>query len=246
MFFTPSEIHQAGSGEPPHQQFPQRFGFLCWNVNKRRNYGAFRHWFQQWSEEWNLELIFLQEARFREGEVFLLPDFTYNAAASLQIGIRRFGVLTAAKTRPELSRGLQTRGREGFLGPRKSLLLEYYPTPGGDRLLCVNLHGINFRENRRFERELRRLADELRRHRGPMIVAGDFNSWNSSRQERLSRFSRELDLHRMETGEGRVKRFMGYPLDIVLYRGLRLLRSEVVDLPKLSDHNPILAEFEFG
>jgi len=245
LLYAPTAVHHTVKGDFPNPRISRRFALLCWNVNKRRNPGEHRKQMEAWLKEWRIELIFLQEARFRPGTSFLLPGFGYNAAANLQVGQRYYGVLTASKTEAEESLGRLSRGREGFIGPRKSLLVERYPGPDGQRLLSVNLHGINFRESRRFHREMEHLKDLLRSHRGPMLVAGDFNSWNRSRQEQLARFARELDLHLLETDGKKVKSFMGHPLDLVFYRGLRLLRSEVPDLPELSDHNPILAEFEF-
>jgi len=245
LLYAPTAVHHSVKGDFPNPHISRRFAILCWNVNKRRNPEEHRRQMIEWQKAWRIELIFLQEARFYPGAPFLLPGFGYNAAANLQVGKRYFGVLTASKTEAEESLGRLSGGREGFVGPRKSLLIERYPGPDGRRLLCVNLHGINFRESRRFFQEMEDLKGLLRNHRGPMIVAGDFNSWNRSRQERLAHFTQELGLQFLDTDGTKVKSFMGYPLDHVFYRGLRLLRSEVPDLPELSDHNPILAAFEF-
>ena len=78
-----------------------------------------------------------------------------------------------------------------------------------------------------------------------MILAGDFNSWNQKRMDKLQKITEELSL-RAVTFEttGKVKSFMGKTLDFVFYRGIELLESEVIDDHKLSDHNPLFVHFK--
>ena len=77
------------------------------------------------------------------------------------------------------------KGKESVLGPHKSLLLSNYLFKAGNSLLILNVHAINFRENQRYGIELERFLNLLKAHKGPMILAGDFNSWNKKRMDKL-------------------------------------------------------------
>ncbi|WP_456433157.1 endonuclease/exonuclease/phosphatase family protein [Nitratifractor sp.] len=225
------------------QTLPSRFGLLCWNVNKSRRIATMRELFQRWRKEWDLELILLQEARWRGGAPFILEGFDYRIAPNLRFRTRGFGVLDASRIPPLRSAPYLSKGREVFVGPRKSFLIEYFPAPGGHTLLLVNLHGINFRETRRFREEIARLGELIAAHEGPMVVAGDFNAWSGGRQRSLEVFRREVGLEEVPF-EG-VKSFRGRRLDFVLYREVRPLRHRTHYDPVLSDHSALLVEFAF-
>ena len=243
MLYTPKRIHY-GIGDPERSApLPERFGVLVWNVNKSRRLREMQRLFAEWEREWNLQLLLLQEGRLHPGKPFLLPGFSYDFAANLQTATDCFGVLTAAKVPSSNTQAFLSEGREAFLGTRKSFLLTNYPLAQGGTLLCLNLHAINFRETERYRKEIEEIKRRLEAHEGAMIVAGDFNSWNPSRHRILKEFARELGLERLEIEEG-VKKFRGHPLDLIYYRGVVPLRSRVLSTEGLSDHNPILAEFE--
>ncbi|WP_456456540.1 endonuclease/exonuclease/phosphatase family protein [Nitratifractor sp.] len=242
MFKRPKLIHCPESSAPnPH--LSRHFGLLCWNVNKRRRSGPYRRLFERWRQEWNLELLCLQEARLRREAPFLLEGFACYAAANLRIAQRYYGVLNASASRPLDSQAFLSEGREGFFGPRKSFLLQRHRLASGATLLLLNVHGINFRENGQYDRELERMRKLLMHHKGPMIVTGDFNGWNPGRQRRLKRFSELLGLEHLDLPVGGVKHFLGHPLDLIFYRALDPRRFDVPFLSDLSDHNPILVEF---
>lgn len=242
MIEDPILIH-CPENVAPNSHLSRRFGLLCWNVNKRRGSVPYRRLFERWRQEWNLELLCLQEARVRHEVPFLLEGFACYCAANLRTAQRYYGVLNASVSRPLDSKAFLSEGREGFIGPHKSFLLQHYRLASGSTLLLLNVHGINFRENGQYDRELKRMQTLLMHHRGPMIVTGDFNGWNPGRQRRLARFSETLGLKRLDCSHGGVKRFFRHPLDMVLYRKLDFQRFDVPLLPDLSDHNPILVEF---
>ena len=120
-----------------------------------------------------------------------------------------------------------------------------YALEGGSSLLVANVHAINFRENGAYKKEKERILDFLRSDTGPLIVAGDFNAWNSARGEKLLEIANSLGLKRVPLGsEDGVKSMFGNPLDFVFYRGLKLLEYRVLDDGDISDHRPLFTRFE--
>mgnify|MGYP002151202232 CR=1 FL=1 len=65
----------------------------------------------------------------------------------------------------------------------------------GETVAVANLHGINFTLGLgRFTEQIRAVADELRRHSGPVVFGGDFNTWSAARQAEVEEVMRGLGL----------------------------------------------------
>ncbi|OQX49951.1 MAG: hypothetical protein B5M46_02585 [Epsilonproteobacteria bacterium 4484_20] len=244
--FTPSKLHHKACGRSCDPCFPKTFSLLCWNVHKKnRTDPAFRPFLQKMMATKRLHLCIFQEAEF-DGKTFSIGECAYDAAANLQLKKSFYGVLTASRTESEHAEAYLSHSQESFIGPHKSLLLSVYPLGGTGKLLVLNIHAINFRENRSYEKELEVFAQKVRSHEGPMIVAGDFNAWNRKRMEALHRLCSELSMEIVEFDNEKVKSFMGYSLDFVLYRGMECLGKEVVSDHDISDHHPLLVTFRIS
>jgi endonuclease/exonuclease/phosphatase (EEP) superfamily protein YafD len=196
-------------------------------------------------QRYPLSLVLLQEAQIEEGTC-AFSAFSYDAAANIEINKRFYGVLTASVKESSLAEAYLTESSEGFVGPHKSLLLTTYALPGGEDLLLLNVHAINFREQRIYEEELDVLMKKATAHKGPMIVAGDFNAWSQKRTDALHMLRETLSLHIAAFDKGKVKSFMGYPLDFILYRGLQCVETEIMTNHDISDHHPLLATFRLS
>jgi len=244
--FTPSTIHHRSCHGSACQLFlPDRFGILCWNVYKNNlKQAAFQPWLQSLVKRRKIALLLFQEAGFERSGQFSLPGFAYDAAANLEFGGAFYGVLTASTAESKSSRAYLSKSRESLIGPHKSLMLSQFSFADGSELLVLNLHAINFRENQSYAREVDLFLEYLRDYDGPLIVAGDFNSWNRERQLKIAKGRKALSLKSVPFRQKqKIKSFMGYTLDFIFYRGLELLDSEVVDGQGLSDHNPLFASF---
>jgi len=246
MFRTPREIYHFHETVENPLHLPARFGVLSWNVNKRRNIREYQQIFHHLKAEWNLHLFCLQEARFRNSHPFLLEGYHYYGSANLRAQRTHYGVLTASSTRSIQSTARLSEGRELYLATYKPYLVNLFPLSNGETLLCLNIHAINFRENSRYTYELLQIMTFLSTHQGPMIISGDFNSWNPARKRSLNAFCRQLSLKQVPFDGGKIKSFGGHLLDFIFYRNFSLIRYEVKDLPGYSDHNPLLAEFKIG
>ena len=244
--FKPSHLHHSDCHDHCHTILPDTFEMLCWNVHKNnRKDQEFKNFLHKEVERRHIDIILFQEASFRDNQRFELSDFSYDAAANLEFRREFYGVLTASKMVPSYAKAYLSEGRESVLGPHKSLLLSKYLFNDGNTLLILNVHAINFRENQRYSMELERFLHLLKEHKGPMILAGDFNSWNKKRMEKLQKVAQKLSLTAVPFEKtAKVKSFMGKTLDFIFYRELVLLEAEVIDGHKLSDHNPLFVRFK--
>jgi endonuclease/exonuclease/phosphatase (EEP) superfamily protein YafD len=112
-------------------------------------------------------------------------------------------------------------------------------------LLVISIHGINFETTGAFRRQLRQIESVILEHRGPVFLAGDFNTWNEARTAHLLVMARRLALTEATYINGHERlMFNGWALDHVFTRGLTV-RSATVDGAAVgSDHRPILVDFE--
>ena len=109
------------------------------------------------------------------------------------------------------------------------------------RLAVANLHSINFTLGLHgYRAQLEAIARELAGHQGPVIVAGDLNTWNPRRLEVVHDVMQRLGLVPVLPSTDTRSRFLGHQVDFIFVRGLEVVHAEA---PKVesSDHNPLLA-----
>ena len=113
-------------------------------------------------------------------------------------------------------------------------------------LLVLNMHAINFVSVAKYLDQLDQLVAALGAHAGPVLLAGDFNTWSVRR--RASFFSVTGAARLVEAPMERSARLghLNSHLDHVFYRGLALRSIESLGHVVSSDHAPILATFEYG
>lgn len=245
--FQPSLIHHRScQGTACRAFLSDDFGMLCWNVYKNNLVQpAFQPYLRSLIGIKNIDLLLFQEANLKNDKTCILSEFAIDAAANLEFGGKFYGVLTASMTESRKSQAFLSLGKESLVGPHKSLLLSQFAFQDGTILLVLNVHAINFRENQRYGIEVDKFLHYVKEHQGPMIIAGDFNSWNKKRMKKLLEMQETLSLQTISFKEkSKIKSFMGYPLDYIFYRGLELLDSAVIDSKQLSDHNPLFARFK--
>jgi endonuclease/exonuclease/phosphatase (EEP) superfamily protein YafD len=154
------------------------------------------------------------------------------------------GVLTAWNSRPTKTDFLRSSAREPLLGSPKMILLNWFKIPGRkEELLVANVHAINFVNIEMFRQQMVDLFARLVTHRGPMIVAGDFNTWSAKRTKILLQLAKQIRLEEMSFHPDFRTKTFGYALDHAFYRGLIPTSGEVPSNITSSDHAPILAKF---
>lgn len=126
--------------------------------------------------------------------------------------------------------------------PKTSLVAIYPIEDRNDSLMVINLHGVNFSWLLgTWKAQMNRVFEFARSHHGPIIVAGDFNTWRPARVKHIHALAAAQGLTQAQYSEDHRSRPTGLPLDWVFTRGIRVreLRSE---FSPLSDHNPITFE----
>ena len=82
-------------------------------------------------------------------------------------------------------------------------------------------------------------------HQGPLVLSGDFNSWNGYRMRIIRELIKEFGLVEVPFAEDHRLRFLSNPLDHVFVRGLNVLHA-TTEPTESSDHAPLLLDVELA
>ena len=223
---------------------PDRITLLTWNIFKQSR----SNWltdFQQLSQD--TDLLILQEAHMNETLGTVLSESAYDwlMTTAFYYQDNATGVLTAA--RAPSTRHCALYAREPLIQIPKSILLSRYALAGSSqRLLVANVHGINFSLGlEAYRAQFKALGEVLRHHDGPLILAGDFNTWREDRQLILDQLSQALGLQQVEYESHHRITVFGNPIDHIYYRGLELVQAASPQVSS-SDHNPLLVTFKLS
>lgn len=157
------------------------------------------------------------------------------------------GVCTISAVRAMRTIFLLSRYREPVTRTPKTAICTYYrfggeQQPPQEALVVLNSHGINFRLRRPFLDQMLQFEAHLRHHRGPMILVGDFNTWERGRVRILEHVAGSLGLQAVRFPPG-VKTFRGHELDRVYVRGGAVHRPRVISDRLASDHGMLVFQF---
>jgi endonuclease/exonuclease/phosphatase (EEP) superfamily protein YafD len=215
---------------------------ITWNIHKQKD----TDWYTDFTRlSRDRDLFVLQEAYFDEKLASALAGFDYDwsMATAWRSGASTTGVLTAARASADYQCTL--RAIEPLTGVPKSILVSRFPIAGThESLMIANVHGINFTLGvQEYRQQFVALERVLREHRGPLILAGDFNTWRQARLQIIEALADRLSLENVNYLSHNRIRVFGNPIDHVYYRGL-----EVIDFSSptvsSSDHNPLLMTFK--
>lgn len=212
---------------------------VSWNIHKNGDAGWDRD-LERLSA--GADLVLLQEAALTPELRALLAreQLPWIMADAWRMGNLATGVLTAA--RAPASGSCVSRMNEPLLGVPKSALVSYYRLEGRSDLLAVgNVHAVNFSLMlTEYRVQLEALAAVLAPHRGPMILAGDFNTWSLLRTDFIDGLAQGLGLRRLDPGDDHRTRFLGLPFDHLYVRGFDPLVVGAEPVTS-SDHAPVFA-----
>ncbi|RXJ71467.1 EEP domain-containing protein [Veronia nyctiphanis] len=215
-----------------------------WNIYKQQRQGWDRTLTELAEES---QLILLQEAT---GKPALHRWINAQGLHDDQVYAFSFinkvaGVMTLSRNAPR--EACAYRAMEPYLRLPKSAIRTVYPLSDGRLLTVINLHAVNFTVGtEEYQQQINALVDAIKAFEGPLIVAGDFNSWNSARNNAMKKRMGSVGLRQVDfqSKDDRRLRVFGMPLDHVFYRGLLLEKASVVDTDT-SDHTPLVIRFRF-
>jgi endonuclease/exonuclease/phosphatase (EEP) superfamily protein YafD len=220
---------------------PERISVLNWNVYKGKRENWARDFRRYTSRH---DVVTIQEAHLDEELTSMLDKehqyWTLNTAFHYRD--KATGVMTASRIKPLHSCGQHTA--EPLIRVPKTSLVSFYPIEGmSESLLVANIHGINFTLGVDvYTSQLEKLYEIMRLHDGPVILAGDFNTWSEGRMRVVEEITDRLQLESLDyTNHNRTSVF-GNALDHVFFRGLDPVEHDTWHVTS-SDHNPTRVSF---
>jgi endonuclease/exonuclease/phosphatase (EEP) superfamily protein YafD len=244
--FSPDAVlHMVGSARQPCFSAGSPLRLLVWNIYKARN--------QKWQEDFirlteEKDLILLQESVFntKHDSLFQSPDkLEWVMAQSYKnpkSGMAT-GVKTGACAVSTVRRFFNSPDREPLINTSKMLLATTYQVEGGLPLLTLNIHAINFVSFQKYGRQTAQIIEAVEGHEGPVILAGDFNTWTISRLKQLHEITNMLGLISVPMEKRTRWSHLNKTLDHVFYKGLTFKSAELHFDIQTSDHYPITVEF---
>ncbi len=221
---------------------PEKIALLNWNIYKGNSEGwqkdlsSFAH---------SHDVMTIQEAHLDDelSGLLQLNDFNWVMNTAFHLNGAATGVMTVAKTNAIGSCGFQNN--EPIIRVPKATLVSYYNIDGhSSKLLVANIHGINFTLGvTAYREQLEQLFDSIQHHDGPMIVAGDFNSWSDDRMAEVMQLTDKLSLSSLDYPVNNKTHIFGNAIDHVFYRQLQPVSKKVWQVSS-SDHNPISVTFK--
>jgi endonuclease/exonuclease/phosphatase (EEP) superfamily protein YafD len=209
---------------------------LSWNIQKASNAG----WADDLAEiAGDVNLAFIQEASLQAGisGAFATP-LVQAFAAGYTTSSLDTGVMTLSTSTPLVQ--CNFTAWEPWLGTPKATSITEYPLQGRDeRLLTINLHAVNFAFGiEDFQAQFGALSDLLSQHQGPVILAGDLNTWSGRRQTLVDEFMLKHGLGPVSFEPDLRTTTFGYALDHIYIRGMQATFAQVIPVSS-SDHNPL-------
>jgi endonuclease/exonuclease/phosphatase (EEP) superfamily protein YafD len=226
----------------------KEYNVLVWNIFK----GARDNFSRVFSDTApKHDFILLQEADRNDRFNFLLLElFFYEFSMSqsfINDGIGT-GVAMVSRFKSDQIHWLRSEGREPVIKTPKMIQINTYEIMGrDDRLMMVNIHGINFVRNGAFNKQILQLAKAIDHHKGPILVGGDFNTWSNKRLNFLKKTISKQNLKKVIFDNSKVlKKFLGNVLDHVFVRGLNVIKARADKLKNASDHAAMLLKVKLN
>lgn len=210
---------------------------LSWNIEKGKNPG-WKKALQTLAE--NVDFVLLQEAVFvEEMQDPQKLEAYWTFAQGYTTKNYRSGIMTIARAAPDYVCNLQVT--EPWLRSPKLVSISRYQVESLSKpLLVVNLHAINFTlGTTEFAEQMRKARVIAEKHAGPIVMAGDFNTWNTNREKVLQTMMEELEFDEVVFTEDKRVRTFDHVLDYVFVKGFRIESSSTLETDS-SDHNPLI------
>lgn len=205
---------------------------LNWNVYKG-DLGSFKDSFYRLAQGRDLFLLqeIVKQSPKVEPVLLSVPGFGWMEAISFVMSSGTpTGVALGASVKPKNVRYLRSQDVEPFaLTPKVSLLAEFSILNLKEKLLVATVHALNFTDDASFTRQIQAIGKQLFQHRGPVLVAGDFNTWNEARFQILDQWMSEAGLKRASYDNVGNHPSVGLQLDHAYTRGLVVKKAHFIN-----------------
>jgi endonuclease/exonuclease/phosphatase (EEP) superfamily protein YafD len=218
---------------------PEAIRVLTWNIHKEDDAG--------WQRDLDTfvrghDIVLLQEVVLQNSLRRIIEDsgMRWVMASSFLYQGNDIGVLTAARVIPQGS--CTERVVEPLIRLPKSAAISWFRVAGqSSTLAVVNVHAINFSLSLgAYRAQFSALGDVLASHQGPILFAGDLNTWTDARKEAVEALAARLSLRAIPFVEDQRSLFLGKQLDHLYIRGLEVVNAAAIPVTS-SDHNPVAA-----
>jgi endonuclease/exonuclease/phosphatase (EEP) superfamily protein YafD len=233
----------------------KNISLLNWNIQKKNNDPVWETEFAMLIEKYNPKIILLQECQFKKGleKILHIEHYGFIFAPNFLdlFNDHHSGVLTASSTNHQSVTVIRSHAHEPLIKIPKIFLTTTYTIENEKKeLLVINIHAINFVGYWKFISQIQQLEYAIRSHLGPIILSGDFNTWNKKRTHILDEILTDCGLDRVKFTDKHaknVKKFLfNSPLDHIYYRNLEIMTQPQALKTKSSDHNPLLVNFKLN
>lgn len=227
-----------------------RINMLVWNLHK----GADESFSTDYASlSYQKDIIMAQEmylTPLMKGVFASFPDQYFVSATSFLLGnpLTRTGVLNSSRVLPSSYDYVRTQTLEPIVNSPKVTLITRYPIRSTNAVLTtVNIHGINFVDAASYQKEINRIYDAIKDTKGPLVFAGDFNSWSDERDSILKVMRQKLNLNEAKFSPDERMTFNGHPLDHFFYTNdIKIISAKVEGFYQGSDHKPLEVIFEYS
>ncbi|WP_020210779.1 endonuclease/exonuclease/phosphatase family protein [Gilvimarinus chinensis] len=217
---------------------PSSINLLSWNIYKAQGENLLQ---DLTNLSRDVDIVLLQEALLNE-ELFHLKPY-WRFAPGYSSGNIQTGVMTLSAWPASVH--CRFEHTEPWLRTPKATNIVEYVLNNDRRLLAVNMHSINFElGTSAYRQQLHDALEIITAHAGPVILAGDLNSWSDDRRALLDRLFGPLGLSPAMFPEDNRTQAFGMALDHVWTRGISISAAEV-PIYESSDHNPLLVSMKF-
>ncbi len=218
---------------------PDALRIVSWNIHKQGDAGWQRDLRSLGAAN---DVVLLQETVLDAPLRKLIADagLRWVMASSFLHADIDIGVLTAARVAPLAA--CTQRVVEPLLHlPKSSVITWFALRERAATLAVVNVHAINFSLSLgAYRAQFDAIGDALADHAGPLVLAGDLNTWTAERAQVVRDVARRLGLTEVPFVADHRSVFFGHELDHIYVRGLELVASSATEV-RSSDHNPVAA-----
>jgi len=229
-------------GSAPNLALGPSIEILVWNVFKCRKKGWLKDFTSLIHDK---NLVILQEAVLNSSfdnlfnassqHQWIMASSFMSIKTSIETGVKTGSTVAAVEHYFSAS----AHG-EPITKTKKMLLATLYPLDHlKQSLLVINVHAINFVSFEKFKAHMDQMSQTLEHHNGPILLAGDFNTWNGKRLKYFNELATSFLLEEVEmTRQPRLNHLFQH-LDHIYCRGLETIDAHVHTQIHSSDHYPI-------